>query len=131
MKFSCLIYRTPLWIIQSHRKKSHSGIRESRGRMRGAKHIYRGFHPRLRSGAPMGLGVAMPFCRTCKRFRILLAGCRQVYGKLTSLGDAWEMLGRYLPGAWERLAISDARVCLHRGNSERSPLLPLSTIVVD
>lgn len=75
------------------------------------------------NGTPMGLGIAMPFCRTCRRFRIPLARCRQVYGKLTGLRDTCEMLGRCLPSAWEMLAISEARVCLHRENSDATPMV--------
>lgn len=63
--------------------------------------------PRLRAGDPMGLGVAIPFCHTCARFRIPLARCRQVYGKLTGLGDACLVLGRCLPSPMQGYAYTE------------------------
>ena len=37
--------------------------------------------------------------------------------------EGGEMIARYLPSAWEMLAISEARVCLHRENSDATPMV--------
>ena len=47
----------------------------------------------------------------------------QDIGKYMASSRACEMLARCLPSACKRLFISDARVCLHRGNSDATPMV--------